>query len=151
MVLLTSMIAERSHRMAKQLAVTLWQPGSHAINETARKYNVNPEEAYRDWPAHLYIYFFFFFFCFSGPHPRHMESSQARSWIGAAPASLHYSHSNAGSLTHWGRPGMEPASSWILVRLLSAAPQQELPPFIYSFIKILTEEFPLWLSGNKWY
>ena len=27
-------------------------------------------------------------------------------------------HGNAGSLTHWKRPGIEPASSWILVRLV---------------------------------
>ena len=35
-------------------------------------------------------------------------------------------HSNAGSLTHWARPGIEPTSSWILVRFVSVEPQQEL-------------------------
>ena len=55
------------------------------------------------------------------------RSSQARGQIGGIAASLCYSqiqamsatyttvHSNAGSLTHWVRPGIEPASSWILV------------------------------------
>ena len=61
-------------------------------------------------------------------------NSQARGRIRGAVASLHHSHSNAGSelhlrltptvhstvrsLTHWVRPGMEPASSWILVRFV---------------------------------
>ena len=35
-------------------------------------------------------------------------------------------HSNATSLTHWARPGIKPASSWILVRFITAEPQQEL-------------------------
>ena len=49
-------------------------------------------------------------------------------------------HGNALSLTHWARPGTEPASSWILVRFVSAEPRQELhvfylkvPPFSFSF------------------
>ena len=43
---------------------------------------------------------FFFFFCllvFLGPHPRHMEVPRLRGLIGAVAASLHHSHSNAGS------------------------------------------------------
>ena len=35
-------------------------------------------------------------------------------------------HGNTGSLTHWVRPGIKPASSWILVGFVSAAPQWEL-------------------------
>ena len=61
-------------------------------------------------------------------------SSQARGPIGAAAASLCNSHSNARSelslwpmlqfgstrsLTHWVRPGIQPASSWILVVFLT--------------------------------
>ena len=38
---------------------------------------------------------------------------------------LQHSHGHAGSLTHWARPGMEPASSWMPVRFISAAPQRE--------------------------
>ena len=34
----------------------------------------------------------------------------------------------AGSLTHWGRPWIESASSWILVWFLTAEPQRELQP-----------------------
>ena len=35
-------------------------------------------------------------------------------------------HDNARSLTHSARPGIEPTSSWILVRFISTEPQQEL-------------------------
>ena len=36
-------------------------------------------------------------------------------------------HSNARSLTHWARPGIEPASSWILVGFITTEPPWELP------------------------
>ena len=35
-------------------------------------------------------------------------------------------HGNARSLIHWARPEIEPASSWILVRIVSTEPQWEL-------------------------
>ena len=41
-------------------------------------------------------------------------SSQAKGPTGAAAVSLSHIHGNTGSLTHWARPGMECASSWIL-------------------------------------
>ena len=41
-----------------------------------------------------------------------------------ASASYTTAHSNAGSLTRWARLGMEPASSWILIRFISPEPQQ---------------------------
>ena len=66
-------------------------------------------------------------------------SSQARGQIGAMAASLHHSHriraasvtyttahGNTGSITHGVRPGIKPASSWILVSFVSTAPQLEL-------------------------
>ena len=69
-------------------------------------------------------FFSFFFlsflsFVFLGPHLQHMEVPQARGRIGAAAAGQHHSHSNAGSLNHWARPGIEPTSSWVLVRFLN--------------------------------
>uniref|UniRef100_A0A4X1UAF3 Uncharacterized protein n=1 Tax=Sus scrofa TaxID=9823 RepID=A0A4X1UAF3_PIG len=36
-------------------------------------------------------------------------------------------HGNTGSLTHRARPGIEPETSWFLVRFVSAESQQELP------------------------
>ena len=68
-------------------------------------------------------------------------SSQARSQIGAAlpayataaatwdlTASMTYTTAdgNAGSLIHWRRPGIEPESSWIWVRFITAEPWREL-------------------------
>ena len=86
---------------------------------------------------HLYkiaIYFFFFFFCFFFFAPVAYGRSQARSGITAVAASLHHSHSNAWSLTHWGRLGIEPASSWMLIRLVSTEPQRELHKIAIFFL-----------------
>ena len=50
--------------------------------------------------------------------------------MGSEPSSVHTTaHSNAGSPTHWARPGIEPASSWILVGFISTVPQWELPSY----------------------
>ena len=57
---------------------------------------------------------------------RGIQTSQVRGPIRAMAASLHHSHSNSGSLTHWARPGMEPASSRFLVGFITAAPRWEL-------------------------
>ena len=52
--------------------------------------------------------------------------SQARGRIGAAAAGLYHSHSNAGSLTQSARPGIDPVSSWMPVRLVSTKSRREL-------------------------
>ena len=91
------------------------------------------------------INYFFFTFCLFRAVPGAYGGSQARGLIGAVAASLCHCHSNArselrlqptstyttahssaGSLTHWARPGIEPTTSWFLVRFVSAAPRQEL-------------------------
>ena len=77
-----------------------------------------------------------FFVCFFRAAPLTYGGSHARAWIRAA---ADHNHSNMGSelhlwpidgntrsLTHWTRPGIEPASSWILVGFLTAKPQWEL-------------------------
>ena len=77
-----------------------------------------------------FIIFFFFF----KAAPEAYGSSQARAWIKAVAAGLHHSHSNVGSepclwptqqliampdpLAHWVRPGIEPTSSWLLVKFV---------------------------------
>ena len=38
-------------------------------------------------------------------------------------------YGNAGSLSHWERPGIKPATSWFLVGLVSTMPQRELQIF----------------------
>ena len=75
-------------------------------------------------PSIFQSYDLFFLIFFLPLHPLH--SSQARGWIGAAAAGIHHSHGNTGSLTHWARPGIEPASSWIPARFISAKPQWDL-------------------------
>ena len=77
---------------------------------------------------HFYFFFFFFFF-FLRAAPMAYGSSQARDWIRAMAAGLFHSHSNAGSLTNWVGPGIEPTSSWLLIGLVSTEPQWELPTF----------------------
>ena len=79
---------------------------------------------------------FFFLLSFLGPAPSAHEGSQARGLIGAVATSLRQSHSNAVSkphlrptpqlthgnarlLTHCARPGIEPATSWFLVRFIN--------------------------------
>ena len=43
---------------------------------------------------------------------------------------LHHSHSNARTLTHWARSGIERPSLWILVRFISTKPWWELLYFL---------------------
>ena len=50
---------------------------------------------------------------------------QHRIW--AVPAIYTTAPGSAGSLTHWARPGIEPATSWLLVGFISNVPQWELP------------------------
>ena len=70
--------------------------------------------------------FFFFVFCPFRAAPTAYVGSQARGPMVAIAGSLRHSHGNAGSLTHWARPGIEPATSWFLVGFISTAPRQEL-------------------------
>ena len=95
-------------------------------------------------------YLFIYLFLFLRATPAACGSSQARSQIGAPASSLHHRHSSVGSeprlwptpqltampvpLTHWARSGIEPESSWILVRFVSAAPQWKLPVLTFKSI-----------------
>ena len=76
---------------------------------------------------------FFFFFCLFSAAPTAYGRSQARGWIETVDAGyttaiampdashIHYTADcgNARSLTHWVRPGIEAAYSWIQVRFLT--------------------------------
>ena len=84
----------------------------------------------------------FFFFNFSGPHSWHMEVPRPRRGGESELQLLAYaSHSNTGSLTHWAWSGIEPETSWILVRFISSAPQWELS------LKLTILDVPWWHSG----
>ena len=65
------------------------------------------------------FYLFIFVFWFFRASPTAYGSSQARGGIGAASVTYTTAHGNARSLTHWARPGIKPASSWILVRFFN--------------------------------
>ena len=85
--------------------------------------------------------FLFFSFFFSGPQVQYMEVPRlgikseiqlpAYTTAMAMPdpnyfCNLHDSHSNARYLTHWAGPGIEPASSWILVGIVTTETQWKL-------------------------
>ena len=98
-----------------------------------------------------FFLFCFVLFCFLPfkAAPTAHGGSQARGQIGAvatgltpepwqrgirdASATYTTAHGNTGSLSHWARPWIEPATSWFLVGLVSTAPGQELPKiFVYN-------------------
>ena len=105
----------------------------------------------------LYIHMLFFSFSFRVA-PKAYGRSQARGPIGAVAADLHRSHSstgsepsrqprahsNARSLIHWVRPGMEPPSSWIPVGFITTEPQWKLHK--HSF----WDSFPLQVITRYW-
>ena len=82
----------------------------------------------------LLFYILLIFYCFGlfSAKPMAYGSSQARGWIRAVAYSLQpqpcqvqatsvtyiTAHGNTRSLIHWVRPGIKPASSWILVVLV---------------------------------
>ena len=81
------------------------------------------------------------------PTPQQLE-------IQAASATYTTAHGNAGSLTHWVRPGIKPKSSWILVRFATAEPWWELPctlmftAALFTIAKTWTQpKYPL---KNEW-
>ena len=80
---------------------------------------------------------------FLGLHLRHMEGlnwsnirqptpQPQQCEIRAASVTYTTAQWNAGSLTHWVRPGIEPASSWMQARLVSTMPWWELPERYFS-------------------
>ena len=97
----------------------------------------NPHYTSHSLSPHFYFYLFTYLFClfiFSRAAPMAHGGSWARSPMGAvAPASaratgtwdpsrkcdLHTACSNAGSLTHWARLGIKPATSRFLVRFVN--------------------------------
>ena len=62
--------------------------------------------------------------CWLTPQPQ-------KCWIRVTSATYTAVPSNAGSLTHRARPGVKPASSWLLVQLVTAEPQWELPADVF--------------------
>ena len=67
---------------------------------------------------------------FSCRFPPTPQPQQLRIW--AAFSIYTTAHSNTGSPTHWTRPGIEPASSWMLVEFVSTAPHGNFYVYIFS-------------------
>ena len=65
--------------------------------------------------------------------------SQARGLTGAIATDLHHGHSNARSLTHRARPGVELATSWFVADSLTTEPQRELLQCFFILISASAE------------
>ena len=103
----------------------------------------------------LVFFVFFVLFLLFRTTPAACGSPQARGWswrcqptpqpqqcgIRAASATYTRAHSNSGSSNPQARPGIKPASSSILVGLVTTAPQQELPRLVFEkpFLSALWE------------
>ena len=97
------------------------------------------------YPQCFYFIFINLFFCFLGLYLWHMEvprlgvQSELQLlayaiatviWDPSRVCNLHHSSGNARPLTHRARPGIDPATPWFLVGLVSAAWRQERHIFI---------------------
>ena len=117
-------------------------------------------EVYMTWLEVTYIYL-----CLFRATPMPYGSSQARGQIRAVAAVLHHfqsntrskpnlrlyttAHDNAGSLTHGERPGIKPASSWILVRFVSTDTQCELLTVAYNYLFGFIYHLRTWYLKKK--
>ena len=111
--------------------------------------------------------FFFFFFVFLGLHCG-IWRFQARGQIGATVSGLCHSHRNLGSriwgrsvtyttargkpgsLTHRVRPGIEPVTSWLLVRFINHWATTGTPGF-NTILTTFSEVFPRNRDDSKIY
>ena len=75
---------------------------------------------------HKCVQFIYLFSVFLALHQQHVEVPRLGVGIGTITAGLSHSHSNIRCEPQGARPGIEPASSWILVRFITAEPRQEL-------------------------
>ena len=105
------------------------------------------------------ISFFFFFFLWLQLHLWHMEvprlgvelELQLRSMpqpqqhqTGAAPMTYVAACNNAGSLTHWGRQGIDPASSRTLCQVLNLLSHKGNAQISFCFLQMYTQEWNIW-------
>ena len=101
------------------------------------------------------VVFFFFFLFFLGLHLQQLEvsglgvklelqqlavSQPQQYQIWAASETYTTAYGNAESLTHWVGPGIEPASSWILVKFLTHRAPMGTPEDTFTAACLLTGE-----------
>ena len=103
------------------------------------------------WKAHLFG-FFFFFFCLFRASPEAHGSSQVGVKSELQLLAYVTAHSNARSLIHWERPGIECTSLWILVSFVTTEPWQELPDFliIKYWVNSSKLSFSTFLAAPHW-
>ena len=93
----------------------------------------------------MHVRFHFFCFCCLGPPPQHTEVPRVgveselqlpaytpqpkQLGIRAMSATYTMAHGHTRSLTHWAKPGIKPASSWILVRFINHWATKKTPDF----------------------
>ena len=82
-------------------------------------------------------YIFFLSFVFLGPHLWHMEVLRQDVETELQLPAYTTAHSNTRSLTHWVRPGIEPTTSWFLVRFIHHWTTTGSPWTLYILIHLL--------------
>ena len=118
----------------------------------------------------FFFFFFFFFFLSLGPHLQPLEvprlgveselqlpvcATAIATQILAMSATYTTAHDNAGSLTHWAGPGIEPSFSWILDEFIYTEPQRELLnifiiPRRFLFLSIISKKLRWCPENQKW-
>ena len=117
----------------------------------------------------IYLFYFICFFFFFRAAPEAYGCSQARGWIrdvtpghwpmpepqqqlGIQAVSTTYTtaHGNARSLTHWARPGIEPATTWFLVGFVNHGAWTGTPPSVFSTVR-WRETFLVYLSQSRYF
>ena len=94
------------------------------------------------WLEPTNFFCWFFFFLLFKVAPMAYGSSQTAPQpqqlrIQTESVSYTTAHGNAGSLTHWVRPGIEPATSWFLVRFTNPWATMGTPPLTFLYIMCL--------------
>ena len=76
------------------------------------------------------------------------QPQQRRIW---AEYSTYTTAHNAGSLTHWTRPGIKPQTSWFLVGFISAVPRRELQEFLHLWIFLFITSCSCFMDVKHWH
>ena len=138
------------HRLGLDVVLLwLWPAAAAPIRSLAWELHVQQVRPLKkkDYLAQLPFFFFFLFFSFFGPPgdiwrfpgwgsnwSYSFQPALQQLGIWAKSATFTTAHSNAGSLTHWVRPGIEPKTSWFLVGFVSSKPWRELAaPYIWGY------------------
>ena len=109
-----------------RISISSWRGMVICVFQRMYPFHLHYQMHFHNTASNIHLQMFFF-----RATPTAYGGSQARGQIRAVAASLQHSHSNARFLTHWVKPGIEPVSSWMLVRLVSSEPWQQLPISVF--------------------